>query len=274
MRNLFLLFLKYGHIFLFLFLEFVCFILIVRYNRAQNEIYLNSANIVSGAIYSRVNNVSEYFKLDEVADSLANENARLRKLLYNSSYQSVTNIDSIFNQDSVFQYSYLVGKVVNNSINLNNNKFTINKGSKDGVKPRMGIINSNGVAGIIKDVKKNYSVALSLLNRQVKISASLKKSGAFGSLAWKGVDPNILNLEDIPKHSLISIGDTVVTSGYSSKFPPELMVGVIDTFWLEPGFNSYTIEVDLNNDLSRLNYVYIIDNILIEEQSEIEALSQ
>mgnify|MGYP000282611688 CR=1 FL=1 len=274
MRNLFLLFIKYGHIFLFLFLEFVCFILIVRYNRAQNEIYLNSANIVSGAIYSKVNNVSEYFKLDEVADSLANENARLRKLLYNSSYQSVTNVDSIFNQDSVFQYSYLVGKVVNNSINLNNNKFTINKGSKDGVKPRMGIINSNGVVGIIKDVKKNYSVALSLLNRQVKISVSLKNNGSFGSLAWKGIYPNILNLEDVPKHSNISIGDTVVTSGYSSKFPPNLMIGVIDTFWLEPGFNSYTIEVDLNNDLSRLNYVYIIDNILIEEQREIEALSQ
>ncbi len=274
MRNLFLLFLKYGHIFLFLFLEFVCFILIVRYNRAQNEIYLNSANIVSGAIYSRVNNVTEYFKLDEVADSLANENARLRKLLYNSTYQSVTNIDSIFNQDEVFQYSYIVGKVVNNSINLNNNKFTINKGSKDGIKARMGVINSNGIAGIIKDVKKNYSVGISLLNRQVKISASLKQNGSFGSLAWRGSDPKILNLEDIPKHAAISVGDTVVTSGYSSKFPSDLIIGVIDTFWIEPGFNSYTIEVKLNNDLSRLNYVYVIDNILIEEQQEIEEKSQ
>lgn len=274
MRNLFLLFLKYGHIFLFLFLEFVCFILIVRYNRAQNEIYLNSANIVSGAIYSRVNNVTEYFKLDEVADSLANENAKLRKLLYNSAYQSVTNIDSIFNQDSVFQYSYIVGKVVNNSINLNNNKFTIDKGSKHGIEPRMGVINSNGIAGIIKDVKNNYSVAISVLNRQVKLSASLKKNGSFGSLSWKGNDPNVLNLEDIPKHAELSIGDTIVTSGYSSKFPSDLMIGVVDTFWLEPGFNSYTVEVKLNNDLSRLNYVYIIENLLVEEQKEIEALDQ
>lgn len=270
MRNLFLLFIKYGHIFLFIFLEFICFILIVRNNRSQEEIYLNSANLISGSIYERVDKVSSYFKLDIVADSLANENARLRKLLYNSEYQSVSNIDSLFNQDSLFQYSYVVGKVVNNSINLNNNKITINKGSNHGIKPRMGVVDQNGVVGIIKDVRKNYSVAVSLLHRQVKVSASIMPQGHFGSLAWKGNDPTLVQLEDIPKHATIAKGDSVVTSGYSSKFPEDILIGTIDSFWLEQGYNSYTIEVKLNNDLSRLTYVYIINDDFKEEKEALE----
>ncbi len=270
MRNLFLLFIKYGHIFLFIFLEFLCFILIIRNNRSQQEIYLNSANIVTGSIYDRVDKMSAYFKLDRVADSLANENARLRKLLYNSEYQSVTNLDSLYNQDSLFQYAYLVGKVVNNSINLNNNKITINKGSNHGVKPRMGVIDQNGVVGIIKDVRKNYSIAVSLLHRQVRISASIHPQGYFGSLAWKGDDPTIVQLEDIPKHAIIAIGDTIVTSGYSSKFPEKISIGKIDSFWLEQGFNSYTIDVKLSNDLSRLDYVYIISDNFKNEKEELE----
>ena len=270
MRNLFLLFIKYGHIFLFIFLELLCFILIIRNNRSQEEIYLNSANILSGSIYNQVDKVSSYFKLDRVADSLANENARLRKLLYNSEYQSVSNIDSLFNQDSLFQFSYIVGKVVNNSINLNNNQITINKGSNHGVKPRMGVADQNGVVGIIKDVRKNYSVAVSILHRQVKVSASILPEGHFGSLAWKGDDPTILQLEDIPKHAEIAKGDSIVTSGYSSKFPENILIGAVDSFWLEQGYNSYTIDVKLNNDLSRLNYVYIINDDFKAEKEAIE----
>jgi len=270
MRNLILLFVKYGNIFLFIFLELVCLTMVARYNTAQHEIFVNSANIFSGIIYNNVNGLKQYFKLSAVSDSLANENARLRKILYNSDVDKISVRDSLLSLDSALQYSYITAKVINNSINLNNNKITINKGKKDGIKKRMGVINAHGAVGIIKEVNNNFAVALSILHRSVKVSAAVKSKGYFGSLQWTSNNPSILDLQDVSRHADISVGDTIVTSGYSTKFPPNHMLGVIDTFWLEQGNDSYAIQVKLNNDISNLQYVYVVDNLLSEEQSAIE----
>ena len=270
MRNLILLFVKYGNIFLFIFLELICLGLVAKYNTSQNEIFVNSANIFSGKLYGGVNNLTQYFQLSEISDSLANENARLRKLLYNTEVNEASRRDSLLSQDSALQYSYITAKVINNSINLNNNKITLDKGASSGIKSRMGVINANGIVGIVKEVNKNFSVLLSILHRSVSISAAVKSKGYFGSMQWRSNDPSKLDLIDISRHANIAIGDTIVTSGYSSKFPPNITLGVIDTFWLQSGDDSYIIEVKLNNDISNLQYVYVVDNLLAQEQIEIE----
>jgi len=270
MRNLILLFVKYGNIFLFIFLELICLTLVARYNTAQHEIFVNSANIFSGKIYGSVDGLKQYFKLSAVSDSLAKENARLRKILYNSDIDKIAKRDSMLSLDSSLQYSYITAKVINNSINLNNNKITIDKGSNSGIKKRMGVINAYGAVGIIKEVNDNFAVILSILHRNVKISAAVKNKGYFGSLQWTGNDPTELELDDISRHANIGIGDTIVTSGYSAKFPPNHTLGIIDTFWLESGNDSYAIKVKLNNDISNLQYVYVVDNLLAKKQGEIE----
>jgi len=270
MRNLILLFVKYGNIFLFIFLELICLTLVARYNTAQHEIFVNSANIFSGKLYGSVDGLKQYFKLSAVSDSLAKENARLRKILYNSDIDKIAKRDSMLSLDSALQYSYITAKVINNSINLNNNKITIDKGANAGIKKRMGVINADGAVGIIKEVNDNFAVILSILHRSVKISAAIKNKGYFGSLQWTGNNPTILELEDISRHANIGIGDTIVTSGYSTKFPPNHTLGIIDTFWLESGNDSYAIKVKLNNDIGNLQYVYVVDNLLAKKQSEIE----
>ena len=155
-----------------------------RYNTAQNEIFINSANIFSGHIYGGVNNFKQYFQLSEISDSLALENARLRKLLYNTEVDELAKRDSLFNQDSTLQYSYITAKVINNSINLNNNKITLDKGSNSGISQRMGVIDANGIVGIVKEVNKNFSVVLSVLHRNIRVSAAVKNKGYFGSMEW------------------------------------------------------------------------------------------
>jgi len=274
MRNLILLFVKYGNIFLFIFLEIICLSLVARYNVSQNEIFVNSSNIFSGKLYGGVNNLRQYFNLSAVSDSLANENARLRKLLYNTEVGEITRRDSLLSQDSTLQYSYITAKVINNSINLNNNKITIDKGGLAGIQKRMGVIDANGVVGIVKEVNDNFAVVLSILHRSVRISAAIKNKGYFGSIQWNGNDPTRLDLVDVSRHANIAMGDTIVTSGYSTKFPPNITLGVIDTFWLKQGNDSYAIEVKLNNDISKLQYVYIIDNLLAEEQKAIEEATE
>jgi len=255
-------------------LEILCLSLVARYNTSQNEIFINSTNIFSGKIYGGVNNLRQYFHLSAVSDSLANENARLRKLLYNTDIKEVTRRDSLLTQDSTLQYSYITAKVINNSINLNNNKITLDKGSLAGIGKRMGVINANGIVGIVKEVNDNFAVVLSVLHRSMRISAAIKNKGYFGSMQWNGNDPTRMDLVDVSRHASIMKGDTIVTSGYSTKFPANITVGTIDSFWLTQGNDSYAIQVKLNNDISKLQYVYVIDNLLATEQKAIEEVTR
>ena len=111
---------------------------------------------------------------------------------------------------------------------------------------------------------------MSVLHRQTLISASIKRNNHFGSIVWKGSDPTVINLIDVPKHADIVIGDTVQTSGYSTIFPEGIMIGTVDTFWVPSGSNFFEIEVNLKNDLNKTKYVYVVNNLMKKELEKIQ----
>ncbi len=270
MGNLINAFLRYGGWFLFIFLEFLCFYLIVQNNEQQGEIYSNSRSFFVGSIFNKYNDVAQFWNLSAVADSLARENARLYEKLDNAKYINNLFRDTVVLEDVELQYNYLTARVINNSINNNNNYLTLNKGSKQGLKPLMGVYSPTGIVGITKSVSNHYAIVNSILNRQTRISASVKRNDYFGSLVWKGSNPKIVDLEDIPKHANLVIGDTIQTSGFSTMFPPGLMIGKIDTFWLQDGSNYYNIKVKLTNDLAKVKSVYVVENLMKIEQEKLE----
>jgi rod shape-determining protein MreC len=161
-------------------------------------------------------------------------------------------------------------RVINNSIISRNNTLTINRGKSHGITPGMGVIGSNGIVGIIKSASKNFSVVLSLLHSDTRISASIRRNNFFGSLIWTGNNPKIMHLEAIPKHADLVLGDTVQTSGYSHIFPEGIIIGHIHDVSLESGNNFYTIEVALNNDLSNVHYVYVVEMRKLKEIRQLE----
>jgi rod shape-determining protein MreC len=273
MRNLILLFLKYGSFFLFIALELFSFYLIVQYNEPQREIYVSSVNNFTGFLDARVESTRRYFQLEAINDSLALENAALRtRLDHLLDHLSEPEKDSLL-QDSSFDalYKFLPAKVVNNSVTRTNNFMTIDKGSRDGIRPHMGVITGNGVAGIVRSVSTRYALVMSLLHQNIRIPAAIQGSGYFGPIAWNGRNTELVSMEDVPKHAVIAVGDTVTTSGYSRLFPPGLPIGLIDTFWLEDGSNFYQIRIKTFADLSRLSYVYVVDN---KSQSEVNSLEE
>jgi rod shape-determining protein MreC len=158
-------------------------------------------------------------------------------------------------------YEFISGKIIKNSIIGLDNMITLNKGRIHGVDKHMGVLGLDGLVGIVVDVSDHYSVAMSLLHRQTRISAKLKSTPYFGSLLWKNeLDPMTMNLEDIPKHANVAEGDTVETSGFSYMFPPGISIGRIVKDSLPEGNNFYTIEVRLLNDLSKAENIYIVKN--------------
>lgn len=279
MRDLFQLFIRNGGFITFFLLECVCLYLIVSFNKQQKSIWLHSAGTWSGSVEKRRNSFYQYLNLTEENDRLAAENARLKQELENTRTLTLdwrdtvktVLVDSIRPKKEVLQYSFFPARVLNNSVSSLNNYLTIDKGSRDGVRRGMGVLTGDGVAGIVREVSEQYSLVISLLHSQSKLSASLKKTGHFGSLIWDGKDPIRATLNDIPKHVEFAPGDTIVTSGFSEIFPKNLPVGLVESSRIEPGSNFFTIAVRLTTDLSRVRRVYVVDNIF---QSRIDSLQQ
>ena len=272
MQNILFLVFKYGGFLLFLLLEGFCMYLVVQYNHRQQEIYVSSANEWSGAVYSQYDNLVKYTNLSSVADSLAAENAALRATLRNAQFEKTLLRDTASTKLDSFvqQYTFVAAKVINNSVSNNNNFITINRGSSDGVKVGMGVISSNGVVGIVRGVSAHFAQIMSILHKQTRVSASLKHNSYFGSLVWRGNDPQFATLEDIPKHADMKAGDTIQASGLSTIFPGGLMIGTVESFRNKAGSNFYSIQVKLSCDMSNLQYVYVVDNLFKKEQAELE----
>jgi rod shape-determining protein MreC len=257
---------------MFFTLEILAFVLIYRFNNYQKASFVNYTTGVTSSFYNRVSDVESYFKLRTVADSLQRENARLHNQLLTSYYQNNLTTKTI--SDSVYkqQYTYLAARVVNNSVTKRNNYITINRGRLHGVMPEMAVISESGIVGIVLNVSDHYATVLSFLNNNCKISAKLERTQAFGSLVWDGKDPRYARLLDVNKHVPIKVNDLVITSNYSTIFPEGIPIGRISDFSIDAGDNFHTIQVQLFTDFSTLSTVYVINNLLKNEQKNLEGL--
>ncbi|MCK5209557.1 MAG: rod shape-determining protein MreC [Cyclobacteriaceae bacterium] len=265
---------SYRAFLLLLFIELVCIWLLVRNNPYHSAAYFHTSNALIGTLYKARNNVSQYFDLPVINEKLASDNARLRELLSQSQVPIIVESkqDSLENSHIDYNYKYLSAKVINNSTRLMHNFLTINKGSVNGIEPGMGVISANGIVGKVMSVSKNFATVSSLLNTDVFVSSFLKRNNTFCSINWDGRDKLKTKLLFVPKHIGLEEGDTVVTSGYNSVFPKNILIGFIDDYTKNASF--YDINVNLSNDFSNLAYVYVIKNPLKEERIELETAIQ
>lgn len=270
MRTLIDFIVKYSNPILFILLQAVSLYLL-----STSDNY-HSARIVTGVrgsvsfLQKRVSDVSSYLRLREANHLLAEENRRLKELVH----PLATSSGSLFDADMAFttktdSFAYSVHKVVNNSVNKQRNFFTLSGGTRQGIEPDMAVAGPDGVAGIVVTASRNFSVAMSLLNSDFRLSVRLKSSGYFGSLIWDGESPNSALLREIPYHVEINRGDTIETSGYGTIFPQGIEVGVVGDIDKSRG-DFYLIEIIISTDFHKLNYVYVIKNALREEQLSLE----
>jgi len=272
MRSLLRFLIKNYPFLLFLLLEVLSVFFIVNYNSFQRSSFINSSNAVTASVYSSYSGVIQYFRLAKVNNELSTENAALRNRIDQLETFQVDSLSHAYAEDST--YRFISARVINNSVNKQQNYITLNKGRKHGVKPDQGIISGEGIIGIITNVSESYSTGLSVLNPRWSISAKLKKSGYYGSLVWDGQDYKKVDLNEIPFHVSIAKGDTIVTSGYSSVFPEGIMIGIIDSYSRSDGENYYDIKVALAPDFKAVTYVEIVDNTNIVELQKLKKEAQ
>lgn len=263
MRNLLNFLIKYNYWFLFLLLEVTSFVLLFRFNRYQQSVFFTSANTVVGKIYETTGAVSSYFHLKSVNEALLDRNVYLE--------QRVTALERALaeaGQDTVRMnsletfvregYQVFKANVVKNSLNRVDNYITLNKGTEDGIRNEMGVVDANGVVGIVYKTTPHYSLVIPLLNSKSSISCKIVGSDYFGYLKWEGGNSRYAYLKDLPRHAEFALGDTVVTSGYSAVFPEGVLVGVVDDMRDSHDGLSYLLKIKLATDFGKVNNVRVI----------------
>lgn len=287
MRNLLEFLARFGSFFLFLLLEGLSLFLIARFNDDKNRIFLSSANSVAGFLCEKYDAFADYLSFPEQMALLQQQNTELLSSLANayynpkfeldttlvttkrpdSIYLKATSLDSLTLKDTLISqvYTYIPANVISNSINLRNNTLTMDRGSLQGITPRMGVIGPKGLVGIVRTVSDHYATAISLLHSDIQISASIQHKGYFGTLLWDEPNPRYMELKAIPKHAPILAGDTVVTSGFSGIFPAGIIIGTVSSVTQDPGDNFHRIRVKLAGDLANTGHVYVVNNKWVEE---------
>ncbi len=274
MKNLLNFIVRYSTWFVFTFYVLLSCLLLFSSEGYRQSVYLTSANAVTTGIYSTVSNVKGYFELRKINEDLQQSNARLENEVLNL-HDRIAELQTLIGDTAVMlpdvpRFNYVAASVINNSTRHPRNYFTINKGSDDGLESGMGVVDHNGVVGIVNVTGRNTSRIISLLNEEQHFSVRLKNTSYVGSLHWKGGDPTIAYMKEVPRHAKFQVGDSVVTSGYSTTFPEGIMVGTVMNRIKGSDDNFFILKVRLTPDFKTLNQVRVIKDRL---KSELDSLS-
>lgn len=256
---------------LFVFLEVMAIWMIVSNNSPQGAAFFNSSNVLVGSVLKKQSDLVQFFSLAEANEALTNENAQILEQLRRLEMRP----DSIkIELDSALEavYQFRGARVIGNSLRFSQNYLTLNKGSKDGIKPGMGIFNSEGVVGRVKSVSENYAVAFSLLNTGLLVSSKIKSSEDLATVQWDGNNSSEARLLFVPRHVKAQEGDTVITSGFNAVFPEGILIGVISKIGTDENNPNYLdLTVKLSTDFNKINYVYLVEN---KQLPELDSLRQ
>jgi len=269
MRNLFLFLYRYYAFFLFLILQVLCLLLILENNSYHRAAFLNLTDEMVGKTTAMYDNITKYLKLGDENRKLAEENARLRNLFPSVSYSDTSKVYSHKDSGRKQFYTFIPAQVIQTSTNQPNNYLIIDKGSAQGIEPRMAVVGPEGVVGIVKSTSKNFASLFSLLHSQVTVSARVRRDGSRGTIRWDGKSPDYVNIDDITRQETLHKGDTIFTSGVSRIFPDNIPIGYVEEFNLiEPGL-FYSVRVKLATNFRKVDHVYVVNNLLHEEMDSL-----
>jgi len=263
---------KHYHWVLFVILEVFSMVLLVQHNHYQNSVWFSTANTVTGHLYEWRSDVEAFFSLTKVNEDLTRRNFylerqvnQLRRLYKEQTEQKSKEELQVL--DSLQRYQTVAAKVVSNELHKNDNLMTIDKGRADGIEPGMGVVCGKGIVGVTYLTSDHYTVVVPILNyHSSRISCAIRDHGYFGVLRWYGQEAGYAYVEDIPRHARFKRGDWMETNGYSSIFPPGVLVGQIVEVYNSRDGLSYKLKIRLSTDFGNVRDVLVITDRTIEER--------
>lgn len=244
------------------------------FNNYHNIRFLSSTAEVSGGFYSALNNFTEYIHLKEANTVLAEENAALREMLESSYMQEGKQFIPLVDSTLSRKYAFTPAKVINSTVNKRNNFLILNQGSVNGLEAGMGVLQGENAVGIVTETSDHYATVMPLLHGRAKWSGRLKNQRFFGLVTWDGYNPNLAQLNDIPTHVNVQPGDSVVTRGGGGVFPEGMLIGTVESMKEDPSTGFYIIQLKIATDLRSIQYVYITENLFLDEINALESKAE
>jgi rod shape-determining protein MreC len=276
LKNLFIFFQRNSHWALFIILSVLSIVLLVKNNDFQRSKYLAVFREIAGSVFSVSNGIESYMNLKTTNYELLTRIAKLEEetLQYRAQLEilndSLRSKNIHFSTNSRFQYRVTAARVVNNSVNKEENFITINKGEQDGIKEDMGVVTTNGIVGVVMSVSQRFAVVIPVLNSKYKPICKIKDSEYFGSLVWDGLSSQYSTLTGLPGHAKYNVGDTIVTNSFSAIFPEGVPVGTVESAISGSSGSFMSLKVRLFNNFSALKEVMIIENYFKDEQLNLQ----
>lgn len=166
--------------------------------------------------------------------ALKNENAALRELNLQLSderakiRQAIVENDKLrkmlkFKKESLTEL--ITADIVGKTTTEVRNFATINRGESEGIQVGMPVVTDAGLVGLIVGTSHNFSIVRLLINRESRLAGKLQRTRIDGILVWDGDEA--LAMKNIPKSFDIQVGDEVLTSNYSNRFPANINIGTV-----------------------------------------------
>lgn len=198
----------------------------------------------------------------ERIDSLNAENIELRNQL--EALKKELSIDYTLNE-----YSYLNATVINRNVSTWYNTITVDKGSYNGVKVNMVVVNSKGLIGKVVSTTTFTSDIRLITTKETdnKISATISNGTNLvnGLIKSYNYQNECLEVEGVSNTDTVRVGDYVYTSGLGEIFPSGILIGTVKEISTDEYDLSKVIDVTPIADFSNINYVAILKRKEIQE---------
>ncbi len=271
MRQLWLFFVKHHLVLLFLVLISIGFSFLFSRSNYQRNKWLHQSLLVRAQLDKRKHAITNYFDLSYQNKKLVEENARLRAVIddvhnipLDDSNQVV--IDTLGHAKYIFQNA----DVITNPMVGSYSHMTIDAGDKSGVFVSDGVLTSEGVVGKVVQTSSNYAIVMPLFNLNMRLNVQHARSGYNGNLIWDGTDLHYLQVQNIPRHANVEVGDTIRVNKFSKSFPINSLVGTVQNVGFDNTGNFYILRIKPFVDFRRLNHVYVTHRKDLEEILSLE----
>jgi rod shape-determining protein MreC len=274
MNNLKELLKRYFHLLVFLLLQILAIVLIYKNSNYQHFIISSVTQSIAAPIQNFANLFYKQFRYASENEYLTKQNIELLREKDNMFTFPKDSVYPVFSGEGKSKrriYEFSSAQVVFNTIHKTYNYIIIDKGKNEGVMPDMAVLSPNGVVGVVSDVSKNFSTVISLLNPNSRVSAKIIPINQIGTVVWVDNDPSVAQVVDIPQHLMVSVGDTVVTSGYSDVYPKDILIGTVIEKFDNPNNTFLTIKILLATDFRNLHNVYLVSNLYKPELDSLKS---
>jgi|WetSurMetagenome_2_1015567.scaffolds.fasta_scaffold72949_2 rod shape-determining protein MreC len=163
--------------------------------------------------------------------------------------------------------SLVAAKVISKIVSTSQCNIIINAGSNENIKYGMPVINDQGLIGLIVSVSKDFSIVRTLWNSELKLAVRNQRSRYDGIAEWDG---NELIIKNVPKSYDMEVGDRIITSDFSTKFPPSIPVGLVSGGTREKTGLLNNIVVKPFVDFVRMENLFVIAIVPSTQKNNVE----